>query len=149
MGPAKQALDEVEATPTAAAFASNPPIGTGYWGQQLRGRDATVSWMYRVFLDRTPEPAGYAFHVASLPALIDVPCGARATLAKNLVTSSEFETKGVGNDAFIDMLYRAFMLREADAGGKAWWVSQLGSMSRSQVIDAFCNSSEGAALYAP
>jgi len=149
VGPAKQALDEVEATPTAGPSAGNPPIRTSYWGQQLRGRDATVSWLYRVLLNRTPDPAGYAFHVAALPALIDVPCGARATLAKTLVTSSEFEAKSVGDDAFVDMLYRAFVLREADAGGKAWWVSQLGSMSRSQVIDAFCSSSEGDALYAP
>ena len=33
VGAAKDALDEVEATPTAAASAGNPPIRTGYWGQ--------------------------------------------------------------------------------------------------------------------
>jgi len=149
VGPAKQVLDSLEAIPTVDDSASDPPIRRSYWGQQLRGRDATVSWLYRVFLGRAPDAAGYAFHVASMPALIEVPCGARSSLAKTLVASSEFAANGVGNDAFVDMLYRGFLLREADAAGKGWWISQLGTMSRAQAIDSFCNSSEGNALYAP
>jgi hypothetical protein len=125
-----------------------PAIRRGYWGQQLRGKDAMVSWLYWVLLRRAMRPGETNARVQFMPSLINTPLGARFDLADEITGSTEFAVFGVSNDGFVDLVYRAILLREPDAVGKAFWLSQLASKTRSEVLYAISNCSEANDLYA-
>ena len=65
------------------------------------------------------------------------------------VFSDEMKNKKLDNEAFIKMLYRLYLNREADAGGLNSWVTQLNrGLSREKVVEGFASSEECAMFLA-
>lgn len=69
-----------------------------------------------------------------------------ADIAKGFLFSDEFQNKNLSNSDFLDILYRTFFNRPADAAGKASWIKHLedGTLTKNQVIEGFINSVEWA-----
>jgi|GEM_PF-1509730 len=66
-----------------------------------------------------------------------------ADVANQMLLSREFTAKNKTNSAFVDILYRTFMGREPDTGGKNYWVNILNNgVSRRGVVARFINSTE-------
>jgi len=66
-----------------------------------------------------------------------------ANVANQMLLSPEFAAKNKTNSAFVDILYRTFMGREPDAGGKNYWTTYLNNgVSRRGVVSRFINSPE-------
>lgn len=63
-------------------------------------------------------------------------------IAYNFVNSKEFKNKNLSNEDYINVMYKVFFGREADQGGKQYWLGMLKSWSRQQVLDAFILSDE-------
>ena len=64
-------------------------------------------------------------------------------LAENFLLGDEFNAQGNRDESFIRTLYLTFMDREADAGGLAFWKSQLeNGGQRRDVLAFFASSSE-------
>ncbi len=57
--------------------------------------------------------------------------------------SQEFLNKGLDDAAYVDVMYRAYLGRDADAAGRSDWISKLaGGMSRDEVAAGFAGSQE-------
>ncbi len=69
-------------------------------------------------------------------------------MAYGFIFSKEFIEKNLSNEEYVDTLYATFFDREADAAGKADWLSKLnsGELSREQVLDGFLGADEFAQL---
>ncbi len=66
-----------------------------------------------------------------------------AALAQGFIGSDEFKNKDVGNQAYVEILYKTFFNRDADNGGKAYWLERLeNGLSRDYVLRGFVNSDE-------
>lgn len=98
-----------------------------------------VSRMYTVVLNRTPDMAGLANWAGWLKAkTMD-----GAALSEGFILSKEFVDKNVSNEEYVNILYRTFFDREADAAGKTTWISYLNAgTSRRFVLAGFVNSTE-------
>ncbi len=71
----------------------------------------------------------------------------RATLLKvaleGFMHSNEFVNKKLSNTAFLKVLYRTFLGREAESGGMQFWLGKIYSgMSRDEVAAGFASSNE-------
>ena len=63
--------------------------------------------------------------------------------AYGFVFSPEFTDKNYDDDTFVEYLYRAFMGRDSDPGGKQNWLAAItGGYTREQVFDGFAGSVE-------
>jgi len=72
-----------------------------------------------------------------------------AVLISGLFTSSEYTDRMRTDDQFVEDLYRAFMGRTADSGGKAFWLALVATDGRDAVRDpGFTGSAEFAARVA-
>lgn len=104
------------------------------------GVDGFVERLYTVALGRPSDPVGKANWIA---ALQNGMTGADA--ARGFLFSDEFLNKNMNNTEFVDILYRTFFDREADAAGRSSWVSALNrGESKQSVIMGFINSNEWA-----
>jgi len=66
-----------------------------------------------------------------------------ADVATSIIGSSEFSTRDLSDEEFVTVLYKAMFGRTASADEQAAWVEALASgTSRSEVVNAFVNSSE-------
>ena len=65
-----------------------------------------------------------------------------SSLAHNFFLSQEFLDRGLGDEQFVDILYATFFSRASDPDGQAFWLGQLGSSTRLQVLDGFIYSQE-------
>ena len=64
-------------------------------------------------------------------------------VSKQFVFSEEFTNRGYSQEAFIKILYKAFMGREADLGGLEHWLDEMNAgMSREDVFTNFAYSQE-------
>jgi streptogramin lyase len=98
-----------------------------------------VQRFYSVVLERTADEAGLNDWVTQLAS------GSKtgADIAKGFIFSAEFMKRELSDVDFLEVLYRAFFNREADAGGLNGWLNQLESgTSREDVLDGFLNSAE-------
>ncbi|MBR3057223.1 MAG: DUF4214 domain-containing protein [Clostridiales bacterium] len=61
-----------------------------------------------------------------------------------LIEAPEFMNRGLSTEDFVETLYMTFFDREAEAEGKAYWVSELknNTKSREDVINGFIDSAE-------
>ena len=103
-------------------------------------RDSTfVSRMYTVALSRNAEEKGLSSWTQKLQnGEID-----GAGIANGFINSAEFKNRNLNNNDYLDVLYRTFFDREADAGGKAYWMGKLQKgISRTEVLSGFVNSQE-------
>jgi hypothetical protein len=80
------------------------------------GVTALVTRFYRELLGRDPDSSGLTAWVDFIVATGDV-----ASMAAIFVGSAEFETRPLTVRGFVTALYRAFLARDPDAGGLAFW----------------------------
>ena len=101
--------------------------------------ESFVKRMYTVALSREAETAGLNDWSSKLSNQeID-----GAGIANGFINSAEFKNRNLNNNDYLDILYRTFFDREADAGGKAYWMGKLQKgISRTEVLSGFVNSQE-------
>lgn len=102
-----------------------------------------VKRLYKVCLNREADTGG-------LNDWCDALRGHRSTgrdVAYGFIFSNEFTNKKLSNEDYVEHLYRAFMGRDSDAGGKAVWVNALKEgKTRKYVFDGFVGSKEFTAI---
>ncbi len=102
------------------------------------GRSYFVYRLYKNCLDRTPDVEGYQ---RWCQYLADGNSGAQC--AYGFIFSEEFWKHYYDNSAYVDVLYRTILGREADANGKAQWVEALDyTNTREHVLNGFLFSPE-------
>ncbi len=98
-----------------------------------------VKRMYTECLGRTYDATGLANWSNKLWAHT----ASGTSVAKGFFFSTEFTKKNLGNEEFVNRLYKALFGRNPDAGGKAKWLKLLNSgTSRLTVFEGFVNSDE-------
>ena len=99
-----------------------------------------IERMYVVALNRQSEPEGKAFWMDKIKN--DGFTGGRVAIGF-LIEAPEFLNRGLTDEQFVDVLYKTFFDREADADGKAFWMGHLTTdMTREQVVRGFIDSTE-------
>lgn len=98
-----------------------------------------VARLYNVCLDREPDTEGSNYWTNALVSkTVD---GSR--IARGFVFSREFKNHNYCNSCYVEHLYKAFMGRDSDPEGKAYWIKQLESgKSREVVFNGFALSRE-------
>ena len=95
--------------------------------------------MYTNVLNRDPEKAGlddWSNRLISKTA-------DGAAIAQGFIGSEEFSNRNVGNGSYLEILYKTFFNRNADASGKKYWMNLLeNGVSREYVLKGFVNSEE-------
>ena len=101
---------------------------------------AFVTRMYQLCLSRDPDQSGLEGWYYQLQNRYMT----GADIAKQFIFGQEMIDRNLSDAAFVEILYKALMGREADEAGKAGWVSQLqkGNMTRMEVTKAFAESTE-------
>ena len=104
--------------------------------------DPVVSFVercYNLILNRSSDPHGLADWTSQLRNHT----AAGADIVNGFVNSPEFLSRGLSNAQVVEIMYRTMLDREADAGGKADWVSRLDSgVSYSYIVNGFSGSME-------
>lgn len=102
-----------------------------------------ISRMYTVALGRTAEQSGLNSWTQKLSDKeID-----GAGIANGFINSAEFKNRNLNNNDYLDVLYRTFFDREADAVGKSYWMDKLQKgISRTEILSGFVNSQEFSGL---
>jgi len=100
-----------------------------------------VERLYTIALNRESDPEGKAFWIE------EIEDGKRtgADCAHFfLIEAPEFLNRGLGDDEFVEILYKTFFDRAAEPEGKAFWVGELkkGTKTRMDVINGFIDSTE-------
>lgn len=104
-----------------------------------------VSRCYREALERGADASG----LNGWCEIILTKAATPQTVAQGFVFSPEVTLKKMGDNLFVDMLYRLYMGRAADPAGRAAWVSVLEQgASREQVSEGFARSTEFTAIVA-
>ena len=99
-----------------------------------------IERMYVVALNRASEPDGKAFWMNKVTN--EGFTGGRVAIGF-LIEAPEFLNRDLSNDQFLDVLYKTFFDRAADADGKAFWLNHLTTdMTREQVVRGFIDSIE-------
>ena len=99
---------------------------------------AFVERLYTTLLSRPSEEAGKSEWV---DAVNNGTTAAEA--ASGFVLSEELRNQNLSNGEFVDRMYRTFLDREADAAGKADWVSILDNgCSYAYILNSFAGSQE-------
>lgn len=98
-----------------------------------------VKRFYTLVLNRQPDVGGFNNWKAQLSG------GSRTggEIATGFFMSDEFTSRQTDDTTFVDIAYRAFFGREADAGGKLNWMNELSKgVSRLDVVSGFIGSQE-------
>ena len=100
---------------------------------------AFVTRLYNVCLNRQPDAGGLADWIGRLTRKEIT----GVTAAHGFVFSREFMNLNLCDEDYVEQLYKAFMGRNSDAGGKAYWVGNLkNGMTREEVFNGFALSVE-------
>lgn len=103
------------------------------------GVSGFVERLYTVALSRPSDPEGKQMWIDA----VYYQDKTGADIAKGFLNSDEFKAKKLSNSDFLDILYRTFFDREADAAGKAAWLEAMDKgASRDKVMEGFINSVE-------
>ncbi len=98
-----------------------------------------VERMYTIALNRASDEGGLAVWTVALRA--ETHDGAK--IAAEFLLGEEFKLRGLSNEAYVDVLYKTFFNREADAEGKKLWTDVLNAgNSREFVLSRFVNLNE-------
>ncbi len=101
--------------------------------------EAYVARIYTKALGRAAEPAGLKYWVGEINAKRKTP----VEVAELFFFAPEFTNKKLNNTAYVKILYRTFMGREADQGGLNYWIGRLNKgESRKSVLEAFAGCPE-------
>lgn len=100
---------------------------------------AFITRFYRQFIGREPDQEGLENWVGYLKDGF----GDCADAAWGFVFSQEFVNKDLPNEAYLDVMYRAFFNRDPDPDGFEDWLNQLNfGISREDVVNGFIDSPE-------
>jgi len=103
-----------------------------------------IARLYRLALEREPDAGGMAYWTNRL-----VQGRTGGQVAYGFIFSAEMNNRNLSNGDFVDILYRTFLDREPDAGGRAYWIARLqAGESRVTVFAGFANSVEFGVLSA-
>lgn len=101
--------------------------------------EAFVERLYECVLNRASDSKGLSEWTAQLKNQANT----GADVAYGFVFSQEFKERGLSDEAYVEILYRTFLDREADAVGKNSWIAVLDSgLSRMHVFKGFVESQE-------
>ena len=101
--------------------------------------EAFVTRLYEKCLDREPDSEG----MNTWPNILMSKKGTGASVAKGFVYSKEYIGKNVSDEEYLNMLYRVFLDREADAEGRSTWLGLMEQgLSRDYVFRGFVESPE-------
>ena len=101
--------------------------------------EAFVIRFYTKALERQADQSGVSYWVNALKSGVKNGAG----IADAFIFGEEFQLKKVDNEKFIDIMYQVFMDREADNGGKNYWIGLLNQgMSRREACSKFIKSAE-------
>ena len=107
--------------------------------QEYTQTEAFCSRLYTLCLGRTADQAGIDYWSLELESY-------RMTgseVGYSFVFSDEYKKKNTSDEAYVKMLYKVFMDREADQGGLNYWLDLLNQgMSREYVYKGFAESQE-------
>lgn len=124
-----------------------PLTANGVWAANEQA--SQVARLFYTTLGRAPDAGGLIYWTGQLT-------GGYATLeqeAAGFMATPEFQTQysALGNQAFVDLLYRNVLGRPGDAGGEAYWTGQInnGSATRAGVVTSFSESAEHQSALAP
>lgn len=142
----RDADPDPEAVATALdALANGESQAVWLWNllQSDEGRTAFIDTEFERLLDRPADPAGRAFYLNRMRGGTT-----RAQVRSHLVGSSEYFTlKGGTAESFVDAAFADLFGRDADAGGRDYWLRRLSSgTTRTQLANTFQASSEGRRL---
>ena len=99
-----------------------------------------IERMYLIALNRQSEPEGKAFWMDKV--VNEGFTGGRVAIGF-LIEAPEFLNRNLSDDEFVEVLYKTFFGRLADADGKAFWMGHLATdMTREQVVRGFIDSVE-------
>ena len=104
-----------------------------------QGIESFVTRLYSICLDREPDQAGFDDWCNKLSSnqITGSEC------AYGFIFSSEFQSKNVSNEQYVELMYNCFFGRASDPDGKAGWVDRMnGGMSRQELFAGFANSAE-------
>ncbi len=102
--------------------------------------DGQVVRLYQAYFQRNPDQAGYLFWRRSILNGVGL-----ADISDFFAGSPEFVGRygALTNAQFIDQIYANVLGRPADAGGRAYWIGELGNgVSRGQMMLALSESVE-------
>ena len=129
---------------TAVSLPANeiaPPSSGGWVGRD--GIETFLIYMYRSTLLRDPDTVGINYWYGK----ITQEGMSGEEVAYGFVFSQEMIGRNLSDDQYVRILYNAFLGRECDADGYAYWINQLASgSSRLDVYHGFSRSAEFAAL---
>ena len=100
-----------------------------------------VERLYVVALNRASEPEGKAFWVSKVE---NGEYNGADCARFFLLEAPEFMNRGLGDEDFVEILYKTFFDRASDAAGKRGWVDAIksGKMTRAVVVENFIESTE-------
>jgi len=108
-------------------------------GGSTSGVDGFVNRFYTLVLNRSADTAGFNFWTTSL----NNHTRNGGDIAIGFFNSPEYVQRQLDNSTFIDIAYRAFFGREADAGGKTFWLTRIASgESKDSILNGFIGSQE-------
>ena len=122
---------------TAGSFPIDNP--TQEQVNQMNQVNLFVDRMYEKCMGRRGDYGGQYYWLSKLLSkeITGVDC------AKFFVSSPEFAAKNLNNEGYVEVLYRVFMGREYDAGGKAYWLENMSNgMTRDEVFEGFAMAPE-------
>jgi len=106
---------------------------------------ALVREYYLDILDREPDQAGWDYWTNEILRIMNLGIyvgeGFQAE-ARLFFNSLEYLNKNTTDTEFVTDLYQAFLQREPDAGGLAFWVGELNCLTRDMLITQFAYSAE-------
>ncbi len=113
---------------------------------KVNGVNLFVERMYKTCLGRTGDQGGQAYWTQGLlnGSLTGIACAA------NFIQSDEYKSLDLSADAYVKNLYTAFMGREPDEGGAAYWANGIndGTYTKDDVFNGFAYSAEFAGICA-
>jgi len=119
----------------------------------ITGKDGNAGTIYRLYqaaFDRKPDAPGLGYWIKEF----DQGQKDLAGVAYDFLISDEFEAtygspETVSDEAFLNLLYRNVLGRDADGPGKAYWLEQMANgFARERVLASFSESEENQKLVA-
>ena len=133
-------IDSTEWCNICADYGVRSGAMTAKANKASKNATAFATRLYTECLGREPEESGLNYWSLSLTN--QERTGTQA--AKEFFYSPEFKDKNLGDEEYVNRLYKTFMGREPETDGKAHWLNQLssGAMNRDQVFDFFSTCEE-------
>ena len=104
-----------------------------------------INGLYTKCLNRAPKPTSVSSSYSEVQFwMVQYASGACTTgdMAWSFMLGPEFVKRGVSNATFVSLLYSALLNRSSDSAGYSHWIDQLGTRSRTSVIQSFIATPE-------